>query len=66
MEKCYFTAKAHNIPVHLDGARLWNAAVHLKVDIKELAKYCDSVMCCFSKGLCAPAGSIIVSSNDFI
>lgn len=66
MERCYFAAKAHNIPVHLDGARLWNAAVHLGVEIKELTKYCDSVMCCFSKGLCAPFGSIVAGTNDFI
>jgi threonine aldolase len=45
------------LPVHLDGARLWNAAVALGVDPAELARGADTVMVTLSKGLCAPAGS---------
>jgi len=65
-QECYESANKYNIPVHLDGARLWNAAEFLNIDIKELAKYCDSVLVCLSKGLCAPAGSLIAGSKEFI
>ncbi len=66
MKQVYETAKQNNIPVHLDGARLFNAAVSLGVDVKEIAKYCDTVTFCLSKGLCAPIGSILIGSNEFI
>lgn len=66
MEAIYKIAKEHNLPVHLDGARLFNAATYLKIDAKELTKYCDSVMFCLSKGLCAPVGSIVAGSKEFI
>ncbi len=66
MEEIYEIAKNHGIPVHLDGARVFNAAAYLAVDVKEVTKYCDSVMCCLSKGLCAPVGSILAGSKDFI
>ena len=59
-------AKANDIAVHLDGARLFNASTYLKVDVKEMTQYCDSVMFCLSKGLCAPVGSMIAGSKDFI
>ena len=51
MKDVYETSKKHNLPVHLDGARLFNASVALGVDAKELTQYCDSVMVCLSKGL---------------
>jgi threonine aldolase len=66
MDKIYTTAKKHNIPVHLDGARLFNAASYLKVEASEITKYCDSVMFCLSKGLCAPVGSMLAGSKVFI
>jgi threonine aldolase len=66
MKQVYDIAKVKNIPVHLDGARLFNAATALGVDPKELSKYSDSVNICLSKGLCAPVGSILAGSNDFI
>lgn len=66
MKDVYETSKKHNLPVHLDGARLFNAAVALGVDAKELTKYCDSVMVCLSKGLCAPVGSVLCGSKEFI
>lgn len=59
-------AKEHNIPLHMDGARLYNAAVALGVSIKDLAAPCDSISLCLSKGLGCPVGSVLVGSNDFI
>jgi threonine aldolase len=59
-------AKKHNIGVHLDGARVFNAAVALGVDVKELCKYADTVQICLSKGLCAPVGSVVVGSADLV
>lgn len=66
MEEIYDVAKKYNLPIHLDGARLFNASTALNVDVKEITKYCDSVMFCLSKGLCAPVGSILAGSKDFI
>ncbi len=59
-------ADQHQIKIHLDGARIFNAAYSLGVDAKELTKYSDSVMFCLSKGLCAPIGSILAGSKEFI
>lgn len=59
-------ARRQKIPVHMDGARIFNAAVALGVDPKELAQPVDSVMFCLSKGLGAPVGSILVGSREFI
>lgn len=66
MQEIYAIAKAHDIPVHLDGARVFNAATALKVDAKDMLRYTDSVMFCLSKGLCAPVGSILAGSKEFI
>ena len=66
MQEIYAIAKSNNIPVHLDGARVFNAATTLKIDIKDLLKYTDSVMFCLSKGLCAPVGSMLVGDKEFI
>lgn len=59
-------ASKYDLPVHLDGARIFNAAVGLGVSPAEVAQHADSVQFCFSKGLAAPVGSIVVGSNDFI
>lgn len=59
-------ARAHGIPVHLDGARLFNAAVALGVPASEIAQHCDSVTFCLSKGLGAPVGSLLCGTNEFI
>ncbi|WP_315117960.1 low-specificity L-threonine aldolase [uncultured Clostridium sp.] len=66
MKEIYNIANTHNIPVHLDGARLFNAATYLKVEACEITKHCDSVMFALSKGLCAPVGSILAGSKEFI
>jgi threonine aldolase len=59
-------AKKHSLGVHMDGARVFNASVALGVDVKELAKYADTVQICLSKGLSAPVGSIVVGSADLV
>ncbi|MBI5445805.1 MAG: low-specificity L-threonine aldolase [Deltaproteobacteria bacterium] len=59
-------ARRHGLPVHLDGARIFNAAVALGRPAVELAAPADSVMVCLSKGLGAPVGSILAGSRDFI
>ncbi len=61
-------APAHqrDIPVHMDGARVFNAAVALGVPVSDLAAEVDSVQFCLSKGLAAPVGSLVVGSRAFI
>ncbi|TVP95528.1 MAG: low-specificity L-threonine aldolase [Acholeplasmatales bacterium] len=66
MQAIYHLATTHTIPVHLDGARLFNAATHLNCSPKAIAQYADSVMFCLSKGLSAPVGSLLVGSCAFI
>lgn len=66
MKAVYLLAKSKGIPVHIDGARIFNAAVSLGVDVKELAACGDTVNVCLSKGLCAPVGSMLVGSYDLI
>ncbi len=56
----------HGLKVHLDGARLFNAAAALGVSAKELAEPADSVTFCLSKGLCAPVGSVLCGDREFI
>jgi len=59
-------AREYGLSLHLDGARLFNAAAALGVSAKELAQPVDSVTFCLSKGLCAPVGSVLCGSQDFI
>ncbi len=66
MKEVQDIAKKHNIHIHLDGARLFNAATALNVSAKEICHHVDSVMFCLSKGLCAPIGSIVAGSKEFI
>jgi threonine aldolase len=54
------------LPVHLDGARIFNAAAALGCGADKIASRADSVMFCLSKGLCAPVGSLLAGSKDFI
>ncbi|MGD8110158.1 low-specificity L-threonine aldolase [Vibrio sp. TRT 17S01] len=56
----------HKLSLHLDGARVYNAAVALDIDVKEIAQYFDSMTICLSKGLCAPVGSLLLGSEEYI
>jgi threonine aldolase len=66
MEEILAGAKERGLPVHLDGARVFNAAEALGVSVAELTRGFDSVMFCLSKGLCAPVGSMLVGSRALI
>ncbi len=59
-------AHAHGLSVHIDGARIFNAAVALGVPVSQVVAGADSVTFCLSKGLCAPVGSVLCGSREFI
>jgi threonine aldolase len=59
-------AKSHNLAMHLDGARVFNAAVHLGVPVSLIAAHFDSVSVCLSKGLGAPVGSLLCGSAELV
>lgn len=66
INKCLESAKKFNLSTHMDGARLMNASVKLSIPVKKIVENIDSVSLCLSKGLGAPAGSILAGSKDFI
>jgi len=66
MEEIWAGAKDRGLPLHLDGARIFNAAVALGSDVKTLTRGFDTVMFCLSKGLCAPVGSMLVGSAELM
>jgi threonine aldolase len=66
MDSMRAIANRHHLPLHLDGARVFNAAAALDVDAREITSRVDSVMFCLSKGLCAPVGSLLAGSRDFV
>jgi threonine aldolase len=66
MQEIFRLAKAKGLSVHLDGARLWNAAVATGVKPKEYAQWADSVSVCISKGLGCPVGSLVAGSREFV
>lgn len=66
MQKLRDIARSHGIAVHLDGARLFNAAIALGRPVRELARCADSVAVSLNKGLAAPMGAILAGSRDFI
>ena len=59
-------AREHGIKLHIDGARIFNAAVALGVEARVLAEPADSITFCLSKGLSAPVGSVLCGSTEFI
>ncbi|MBN1259216.1 MAG: low-specificity L-threonine aldolase [Anaerolineae bacterium] len=59
-------ARNHGLKLHIDGARIFNAAAALEVDVRELVAPADSATFCLSKGLCAPVGSMVCGDVDFI
>ena len=66
LEEIWAGAKERKLPLHLDGARIFNAAVALGVDVKKLTRGFDTVMFCLSKGLGAPVGSMLVGSAELM
>jgi threonine aldolase len=66
MQEITGRARGLGLPVHLDGARIFNAAIVLRRDVAEIAALFDSVMFCLSKGLGAPVGSMIAGPREFI
>ena len=66
MAEIHSEASRYNVPVHLDGARIFNAAEYLKVEASRIAGYTSSIMFCLSKGLCSPVGSLLAGSKEFI
>lgn len=66
MQRVHALAREHGVPVHTDGARLFNAAAALGVTAAEIARHTDSVCFCVSKGLSAPVGSVLCGSRAFI
>ena len=66
MKQIVALARKNNIPVHLDGARIFNAAVALSKEVAELTAGMECVMFCLSKGLGAPVGSMVLGSREFI
>ena len=66
MEEIWANAKERKLPVHLDGARIFNASTALGVDVKTLTRGFDTIMFCLSKGLCAPVGSMLVGSAEMM
>lgn len=66
MAEVHAIARGAGLPVHVDGARVFNAAAALGVDARELTRHCDSIMFCLSKGLCAPVGSMLAGTRDFV
>ncbi|KPL59981.1 threonine aldolase family protein [Rossellomorea vietnamensis] len=66
MQAIHTIAKKYSIPVHVDGARLFNAVAASGRDVKDFTDHCDTVQICLSKGLGAPVGSIIAGDKNFI
>jgi len=66
MQPAVDVARSHDMAIHIDGARIWNAAVALGVPVADLASVADSVSFCLSKGLSCPVGSVVVGDRDFV
>lgn len=66
LQQAWQFTREHQLALHIDGARILNAAVALNVPLKTLAQYCDTFTICLSKGLGAPVGSLLCGSEEFI
>ena len=66
LQAMHEAAERHGLKLYMDGARIFNSAIALRVDVKELTRQVDNLMFCLSKGLCCPVGSVVVGSNEFI
>lgn len=66
LQQAWQFTREHHLALHIDGARIFNAAVALNVPLKTIAQYCDTFTICLSKGLGAPVGSLLCGSEEFI
>lgn len=66
LEEVQTFSRQKGIPIHMDGARIFNAAIAMSIPVTEITKYADSIQFCLSKGLSAPIGSMVVGKKDFI
>lgn len=66
IQSLYAFAQEHNLPIHCDGARIWNACAATNIEPFEYGKYADTLSVCLSKGLGAPIGSVLIGSKDHI
>ena len=64
MEDIYQVAKENQLAMHIDGARIWNASIATGIDFLSIGSACDTISVCFSKGLGAPVGSMILGSEQ--
>lgn len=66
LKEIYNLGQKHQIPIFMDGARIFNAISHLEIEPKEIGKYVDAMQFCLTKGLGCPLGSILLGSKSFI
>ncbi|CND92061.1 L-threonine aldolase [Yersinia nurmii] len=66
LQQAWALTREKNLALHIDGARIMNAAVALKVPLREITQYCDTLTICLSKGLGAPVGSLLCGSEEYI
>lgn len=66
MQQLYALTRSKNLSLHLDGARIWNAAAATGIAVAEYAGNCDTISVCFSKGLGAPVGSAVAGNKAFV
>lgn len=66
MQGIKYISNRYHVPVHMDGARIFNTAAALNIEAPQISAYTDSLMFCLSKGLCAPCGSLLAGSAEFI
>lgn len=66
MQSLHAFAQKHNLPIHCDGARIWNACAATTIEPHEYGKYADTLSVCLSKGLGAPIGSVLIGTKDHI
>ncbi len=66
LSQVYEFSRRRSLPVHMDGARLFNAAIAMGIDVRHIASFADSITICLSKGLAAPVGSVLAGSGAFI
>jgi len=66
LQQAHDVARSHGLSLHLDGARVFNAAVKHQVDVRDIARWFDTISVCLSKGLGAPVGSVLCASAELV